>query len=340
MRKTILILIGLMTFNNLLYSQYSPKVITPNDKIRYEIELPKAEYKKYEPIVVLCRYINEGNSADTVYYLFGGSLGLYAQFNVFNDSGIVFSDRVGVLGCRAFEMFTAIVLPGDTLIEPLNIHNSFIYRKELMNSAKGRFLEYLEPGKYFLQGYLDIDHMKKYDPPLSTDTIEFTVIDIDNDDLAALNVHSEKNYITKNSFKQMNMWGEPGTVYLDYDNNISIESIFNEYFFLSLISQKIKGYKSGSILKDELVEFTNLYMEKFPDSILGLKNILWYIREAFESLEETKLEMDRIVEKYPGTYLADYLSNGFVRRSTLNGFSYRPDYHWVKNRNINIRSKK
>lgn len=340
MKKIILTLIVFFVYNNLLLSQYNPKIVTLNDNIRYEIELPKREYKRYEPIVALCRYINDGNSADTVYYLFGGGLGQYAQFYILNDSGEVFSNRTGVIGCKAYDMFTAIVLPGDTLIKSFNIHNSFIYRKELQNSAKGRFIDYLEPGNYFLQGYIEIDHMKKYDPPLLTDTIAFTVTEIDNDDLTALNIHSEKNYITKNSFKEMNMWGEPGTVYLDYDNNISIKSVFNEYFFLALLSQKINAYIAGNITKEGLIDFSNLYMEKFPNSLLGLETVLWYIKTAYESMKDTEAEMDRIVEKYPGTYLAGYLSNGFVRRSTLNGFSYRPDYHWVKNRNINIRSQK
>ena len=226
------------------YSRSDNVYSDTNNKISLEVSLLKKEFKIFEPIDVLFKYINNGTENDSISRIFDDFLHLM-KCNIVDEKGNVYKDKYSfepTLGL--FQKPEHIVKPNDTLIALMVFNN---YGRKTSNSDSLYFYNnaYFPPGKYTGYAYVENDYNYKrtFNPPLKSNTIEFEIKDLNEEDKVILK-YFKNNEIGK-TFEQNKI----DEILNDFSNNYFIEYIWREKIRSILRKTKTKEANNDMLAK-------------------------------------------------------------------------------------------
>lgn len=271
------------------YPQNEPKEENDNDVIL--LQIPKSVYKKYEPVEIMVRYINNGNSADSVYFMFDENQN-FIEFNILNEQGKNVNEKYEqcfTLGIALEPHY--IIEPNDTLMTTITL-NSYGKMTE-DNSLYFQYNNYFPVGKYKLIALINGDIHKKFTIPIKTNEIKFDVIDIDQTDKNVIELSNEgKFYEIKEK----------------YSNNYFFEFALKEYV-KSNIGKYEKNEITRAVLENSYLEFFNLFTQSYY-TIPFVKQYLSLVSNDIGS--NIDIYVQKLIKDFKNSPIEEYLKNSIT----------------------------
>lgn len=315
--RRILFVVVMITTIIVTCSSSMRAYLDTNNKILLEVSLPKYSFKKFEPIEVLFKYINNGTQNDSIYRIFDDFLHLM-KFNLIDEKGSIYKDKYSfepTLGL--FQKPEHIVKPNDTLIVLMVFNN---YGRKASNSDSLYFYNnaYFPPGKYTGYAYVENDYNYKrtFNPPLKSNTIEFEIKDLNEEDKVILK-YFKNNEIGK-TFEQNKI----DEILNDFSNNYFIEYIWREK-----IRSILRKTKTKEANNDMLAEAYKEFFQEYPNSFYNINFIPRYLNLVTNHNSQSIMtNIFDLIYSFPNTIISYYLKNGNaqneIKRKILEN-----DYH-------------
>ncbi|RPI14807.1 MAG: hypothetical protein EHM58_15610 [Ignavibacteriae bacterium] len=261
-----------------------------------EVSLQKTKFKVFEPIEMLVKYINNGAKTDSLYYLFDIN-STYMKYVITGENGKIINryDNEDHNGIRSEPLY--IVNPGDTILSGMWIS---YYGRRLWDEDSIYFkMSQIPIGKYKMYLYSENDIKNKFDPPLVSNTVEFEVVDINEQDRQILHLYKQ------GKFEEIN-WDYKQNDFLEYVNRIELRD------------EHMKIEKGKSTEENWAIKFSE-FMDKYPNSLHTIYHINHYMRNISQKDKINIYEnMEKLIEKYPNTLISMYLSNRNTRERLAN----------------------
>ena len=298
--RRIFFVVVMVTTIIITFSSSMRAYLDTNNKILLEVSLPKYSFKKFEPIEVLFKYINNGTQNDSIYRIFDDFLHLM-KFNIIAEKGNIYKDKYSfepTLGL--FQKPKHIVKPNDTLMVIMVLNN---YGRKTSNSDSLFFYKntYFPPGKYTGYAYVENDYNYKrtFNPPLKSNTIEFEINDLNKEDKEVLRFF--KNNEISNTFEQNKI----DEILNDFSNNYFIEYIWREK-----IRSILRKTKTKEASNDMLAKAYKEFIQEFPNSFFNINYIPQYLNLVTDKNSQLIMEnIFELIELFPNTIISYYLKN-------------------------------
>lgn len=270
-------------------------VITPGDSDLVELQLQKTVFKKYEPIEVLIKYINNGNKDDSIYFMFNDFTN-FIDFEIKDDKGININekDKQGfTLGMALRPNY--IVKPSDTLITTITL-NGFGKKTEDMKTYF-QYQNYFPVGKYKFHAIIYGDLHKSFNIPIITDDIEFEIVDVDETDIKVIDMSREGKFY-------------------DIQKNYST-NYFYEYALRENVKSNIGKYYKKEIAISVLENSYTEYVKMYPQSYYTIPFLKQYL-SLVSNDDATNLDYiaQRLLSEHNNSMIEVFLTNRMMLEST------------------------
>lgn len=272
--------------------------INPNQdslKSSLNISLSKYSFKQYEPILTLIKYINNKNLPDTIVRMFN-EYEDDLNFNIIPLDGQYYN--------RLIKPYSILFGPNPYILQS---KDTFLFSRNLNdfgNSIEGLnyfgMEGYLSPGRYklFAKGHNRNDNYV-------SDTLEFEILDLNNEDSIILKMLDEKKY---------------NEILDTYPNTPFYEAVSSFYATKSFKTKLIRNY----YLKDDIMNLYKSFFNKFPNSYYCYNPSFIGIMfsKLTASTNDIVSEIQELKEEYYGFALCKFLEQKDIIKDIIKSDKY------------------
>lgn len=263
-----------------------------------EVSLSKNNYKLFEPIEVLCKYINTGKEKDSIYDMFRDELDK-VKFYIKDSNGRIFNSKYAIHPFYGFlRKPSYIVDPGDTLFAVMHF-NFYGITTENVDSSYFGYNGYFPVGNYEGYAYVEDDYNKIYKPSLKSNSIYFRIEELSYEDIETLRKYRVNRL----------------------DEIISTENnVFSEYFNREKIRQTLAEVINGEIKTDKLLQMYLDFISEYPNSYFNIFYCQRYLMEKAKNTNSLNTEIKKLIDAFPNTIVSQFLSNNSMNQYIIGNF--------------------
>lgn len=264
-------------------------------KSSLNISLSKYSYKQYEPILTLIKFINNKNLPDTIVRMFN-EYEDDLNFNIIPLDGQYYNRRV-----KSFSILFApnpyIVQSKDTFLFSRNLNN---FGNDMEGSNYFGMAGYLSPGRYKL-----LAKGRNKNNSYVSDTLEFEVLELNNEDNLILKMLNEKKY---------------SEILDTYPNSPFYEAVSSFYATKSFKTKLVRNY----YLKDDIMNLYKSFFNRFPNSYYCYNPsfIGFMFSKLTASTNDIISEIQELKDEYYGFALCKFLEQRDIVKDIIKSDEY------------------